>query len=64
MRWHVKHPCGCSDISISIMPRRSSLTDSFFVSTVMSGIGVAVQDATVIFLPFASVSTTHVLHAP
>ena len=47
-----------------MMPRRSSFTDSFFVSTTISGIGIAVHDASVIFLPLASVSTTQVRHAP
>ena len=47
-----------------MMPRRNSLTDSFFVSTTMSGIGVAVHDAKVILRPPASVSTTQVRQAP
>ena len=45
MRWQVRQPCGCSDISRSIMPRRSSTMSSEFVVTRIPGITGVVQDA-------------------
>ena len=45
MRWHVRQPCGCSDMSRSMMPRRRSTMSSEFVVTRMPGITGVVQDA-------------------
>ena len=45
MRWQVRQPCGCSDMSKSMMPRRSSTMSSELVVTRIPGITGVVQEA-------------------
>ena len=45
IRWQVRHPCGCSDISSSIMPLRSCFSSDELVSTRIPGMTGVVQEA-------------------